>query len=526
MARKIEVQIVGDADSFHRAIGKATSSTSKFGSVLGGAFSVGAAAAGTALVGLGIAAKIGFDEFDQHQKAMAQTNAVLKSTGGAANVTAGHISNLANHMLNLTGIDDEVIQGGENVLLTFRNIRNEAGKGNDIFDQSTKAITDLSVAMGEDLHSAALQVGKALNDPVKGLTALKRVGVQFTDSQTAMIKKLVDSGHTMEAQKIILGELHKEFGGSAVAAGKTLGGQLDILKEKFKNAAGEVVAGLLPYVLKLANFALPLASKAIQIVADDIEHAIKWVADFASKFHILGGSSESASGRIHNAWKRVTDFFNQHVMPVIHDLQGIFRQAMANIAKVVQNHGDEVKRIFQRVGSAAKAISEIAIPILKVGLTKVLPKIVEAAIVVLDKLTFAFEEIVKAIKWIGQHTGPELKGAQKIFGPFADAIVSELSGAITVLDHLINDMKWIGDHMSIFGNLESAIGSLPGKIGGIIPGVGSVAGASAGGTPTDVTIRRPNPLMVNVFLDGKQIHTSVQNQDRVYRRQNGRSAFA
>jgi hypothetical protein len=76
---------------------------------------------------------------------------------------------------------------------------------------------------------AAIQLGKALNDPTQGVSALSRVGVSFTDVQKDMIKKLQESGDMMGAQRIILGELEKQFGGTAEAVGKTLPGALDRL---------------------------------------------------------------------------------------------------------------------------------------------------------------------------------------------------------------------------------------------------------------------------------------------------------
>ena len=47
-----------------------------------------------------------------------------------------------------SGIDDEVIKSGANMLLTFTNIRNEAGKGNDVFNQTLPILNDMSVALG------------------------------------------------------------------------------------------------------------------------------------------------------------------------------------------------------------------------------------------------------------------------------------------------------------------------------------------------------------------------------------------
>jgi len=206
---------------------------------------VGGAAA---LGGLVATLKIGVDEFMGAQKVLAQTGAVLKSTGGAANVTSKQITTMSESLMKLSGVDDEAIQSGQNLLLTFTKIRNETGKGNNIFDQATLAMTNLSVAMGKDLSSSAILVGKALNDPVKGVGALSRAGVQFTASQKDTIKALVDSGNVMGAQKMILKELETQFGGSAKAAGQTLPGQLNILKETFRNTAAELVTVFIPYL--------------------------------------------------------------------------------------------------------------------------------------------------------------------------------------------------------------------------------------------------------------------------------------
>jgi hypothetical protein len=163
---------------------------------------------------------------------------------------------MSESLMKLSGIDDEAIQSGQNLLLTFTKIRNETGKGNNIFDQATLAMTNLSVAMGKDLSSSAILVGKALNDPVKGVGALSRAGVQFTASQKDTIKSLVDSGNVIGAQKMILKELETQFGGSAEAAGKTLPGQLNILKETFRNLAADLIAGFIPAVSRGAEIFL------------------------------------------------------------------------------------------------------------------------------------------------------------------------------------------------------------------------------------------------------------------------------
>ena len=67
-----------------------------------------------------------------------------------------------------SGVDDEVIKSGENVLLTFTKIRNETGRGNDIFNQATKATLDLSVAMGKDMQSSGDPGGKGVERSDQG----------------------------------------------------------------------------------------------------------------------------------------------------------------------------------------------------------------------------------------------------------------------------------------------------------------------------------------------------------------------
>jgi phage-related minor tail protein len=222
MARqpKVEVALLADAGAmvrgFRQASGAAddfdgsTARVSKAVGIMDKAILGAAAAIGGGLV---LALKNGFTGLKENEQASAQTAAAIKSTGGAANVTTGQIEKLADGIEKKSGMDAHAIQSGQNLLLTFTKIKNEAGDGNDIFDQTTKVMADMATAMGTDPKSAAMQLGKALNDPVKGVSALGRAGVQFTKEQKEQIKTLVESGDTMGAQKMILKELETQFGG-------------------------------------------------------------------------------------------------------------------------------------------------------------------------------------------------------------------------------------------------------------------------------------------------------------------------
>jgi len=210
----------------------------KFGS-LGTMAAAGVAVAGAALVKFGVSSVKAFTESED---AIAQTNAVLKSTGGTAGVTADMVDKLSASLQNTTRFSDEQARSAQNMLLTFTNI------GKDVFPQATEAVADMATAMGTDLTQTSIQVGKALQDPVQGVTALQRVGVRLTEDQKKLVEQLVSTGDTVGAQKIILGELTKEFGGSAKAAGETFAGRLEILKNKFNDiqeVIGQKVVGAL-----------------------------------------------------------------------------------------------------------------------------------------------------------------------------------------------------------------------------------------------------------------------------------------
>lgn len=159
----------------------------------------------------------------------AQLAAVLKSTGGVAGQTQEQLNAMADGLQQVSTFAAGNITEMQSLLLTFTKIQG------DVFPKAQQAVLDMAQALGTDLKSQALQLGKALNDPIKGITALGRAGVQFSEEQKVMIKALVEAGDVAKAQEMILAELEVQFGGSARAASETLGGALTILKNNFND---------------------------------------------------------------------------------------------------------------------------------------------------------------------------------------------------------------------------------------------------------------------------------------------------
>jgi len=227
-------------------------------------------------------------------QAEAKLTAVLKATGYAAGFTTSQLKEQASELQKQTGIGDEVILSMQGILASFRNISGQT------FIDTTKAILDMSVVMqkaGQDsstIEQAAVQVGKAMNDPVKGLSALSRVGVTFTAQQKAQIQALQDSGNLMGAQKIILDELKNEFGGAAEGIDKNKKAY-DVFKCTLSDVQEEIgkaitrSTGLNNFFDKLTEKLVELINSGritlwVEQIAGGIDVAVKAVGKAVSAF--------------------------------------------------------------------------------------------------------------------------------------------------------------------------------------------------------------------------------------------------
>lgn len=253
-------------------------STGKTGGVFqtqfGSLMPIAAAAAGAAVIKFGVDSIKAFSESEQ---IMAQTEQRLKSTGGSANVTADDIVGLAGRLRDLSGVDDEVIQSSENLLLTFGNVRNEVGKGNDIFDRTTSAVLDYATAQNngaipstDQMTAATKLLGRALNDPEAAMGRLGRAGIFLSDQQKELIRSSVAVGDTLGAQKVILDAVEQKYNGAAAAAGDTFAGKLAIVQSKLGDVQEEIGGALVPVLEGLLDVLIALAP-AFSLVAKGLE---------------------------------------------------------------------------------------------------------------------------------------------------------------------------------------------------------------------------------------------------------------
>ncbi|PAP79615.1 hypothetical protein B1759_14945 [Rubrivirga sp. SAORIC476] len=228
MLGELKVRIGADLSSMRKAFREANGDVVRLGRQMQGVGKSMSAYVTAPIVALGA---LSVRAWDKQAKAIAAVENGIRSTGGVAGRTIEQLTAQASELqqTSLFG-DEEILTGVTQQMLTFGKV---AG---DQFDRAQVAVLDLSAKLGTDLQSSAIMVGKALNDPVRGITAMSRAGVQFSDSQKEVIKNLAETGRIAEAQNLILDELEVQYGGTAAAAARAGTGPL----KQFTNNVGDL----------------------------------------------------------------------------------------------------------------------------------------------------------------------------------------------------------------------------------------------------------------------------------------------
>jgi hypothetical protein len=263
---------------FHKGVSEVKGGTEKMRGAFEGVRKVAELVGGALAIGsAGEFFKEAVSRAREAQRTERVTAALIKSTGGVAHVTAAQIDDLAKSQSEKLGIDKETIAKGEQVLLTFTNVRNELGKGNDIYNRSITAAQNMSAVLGTDLVQSTRLVGKALQDPAHGMTMLRRAGIVFTDAQKKMIGGWVEHGKALTAQKYILDQLSHRFGGAAAAAADPMA-RFHVMWQNLEEQLGQKVLPILNTVVSWIGEYLPkgidLANKAIGTVIYWVRFAI------------------------------------------------------------------------------------------------------------------------------------------------------------------------------------------------------------------------------------------------------------
>jgi len=182
---------------------------------------------------------------------------------------------LAVEMQDLTKYSNEQVEAAQAILLSFTNITD------DVFPRTARVAADVAERMEMDLNSTLIQLAKALNDPIANLGALSRAGIQFSKDQKAVIAQLVGTNRLADAQRMILEELERQYGGSAAAARDTFGGSLAFVRNQFGELAefiGNRYAGSMRTAMEVTGRTVKILIGA-EVAADEYTAAAQRAAD-------------------------------------------------------------------------------------------------------------------------------------------------------------------------------------------------------------------------------------------------------
>jgi hypothetical protein len=453
-SRKLMIDVLADASKVTSEFGKIGKSSGtledkfkKLGKGL--ALGMGAAAAGVAVLGKGA-----IDAAVEAQKVQKGVEASIRSSGGAANVTAKEIDKFASAMQFKTGIDDEAIKTSQTLLLGFRGVKNESGKGNKIFNRASVAMLDLGKKMGST-DAAAKALGKALSDPVGGLKGLKGAGVALTDQQKEQVKAFVKSGDLLSAQKIVLDEVAKATGGYAEST--TTAG--DRAKLAFGEVQEKIGGALLPVAEKLSKWFVetlipavqsffkkhgPALRKSFQDIADKVRPVAEFLGENVPKaIKKLGNFIKNNTGEV-KVFVGVLGalavavalvsavLYILSLNPIVLIIVGIGVAVAALAAGLfyLYNKFQIVRDIVDTVGTVFKFVFGVIVAVVKTSF---------------ENIKLQFEILATVFGWLWEKTEGLRKGMvdifQGVFEGIKEALRSGYNGLIKIINPIIKKLR-------------------------------------------------------------------------------------
>jgi hypothetical protein len=492
--------------------------------------------AAAALGGLALAAKAGVQGVMEDDKALANLTSTLKSTGNAANITADGFFQYANELQAATGVGADQITQGAALLGTFKNIRNEVGKGNDIFNRTTVAAMDLSAKGFGSLESANKMLGKALNDPIAGITALSRAGVTFTDGQKKTIASLVKSGKTLEAQKIILREVESQVGGTSKAMGETTAGRIERGKRAFEELQKSLAKALLPAiemfaglltkvsgflqrnegVTKVAALAIGVLSTAILVLNGvmRIQNAIMLASPWAWIALAIAGvvtaviALEAKFGIFSKTFRGIWEFISPITGAALDGLKAAFG-AIRDVAGSLSTKVKAAWDVIQPVVNFMKPILSTAFNGLKTAFNLLYNPIdkVKTAISVISSVG---GPVIEALKAVGSAAFNGIKAAFNVLLAPVRLLASALERVKTAWEWIKQNIQGTG------GNPFAPGGQLAGAVRGrslaVMPA--NVASATAQSRGMVVNVQIDAGLVSTPDQVGQQIIEAIQRAQR------------
>lgn len=422
---------------------------------------------------LGNFAKEAFVAAQESKVANARIDQIAKQMGlfgKETDTVTKRLDEYSNTVMKQTGVDDESIKVIQAKLLTFKEIAKSADITGGAFDRATVAVLDLNAAnLGGG--NAAVALGKALNDPIKGITALNRSGVSFTAAERDKIKALTESGQILQAQRMILEAVETQVGGTA-AATVTGTALMSTAYGEVKESIGALFEGPVDGLAKsFAEKVLFPLSEGITKVKEIFE-----VDGMAGVLEYLNGLRTQLSEALLNS------------------LPGIIDAIVAFIPTLIQNSVTMITSLITAITNSLPAIIDGAILLFNgiiEALLQVLPQIIDA---VVKAIPVIIDAIVKALPLI-------IAGAIQLFLGVIDGLLRALPQIVTALVNAIPQIiKAITDSLPLI--IDGAVELFLGIIDGLLDALPQIIDAVIDAIPQIVdAILKAVPLFIEAGIE-------------------------
>jgi phage-related protein len=332
--------------------------------------------------------------------------------------------------------DAEVIKGTQAKLLTFKELAATADVTGGAFDRATAAAVDLAAAGFGSAESNAVQLGKALNDPVKGIAALNRSGITFTEVEKEKIKSLTESGQILEAQNLVLAAIESQVGGTAAATAN----YSDRVKLAFDNLKETVGASLAPAFETLAKALIPVVNDLGPVLANVFEKLAPVFVTVANVLPTVGKIIESLApilGLVFEAFAQIIDAALPVFIELLDELMPVIESLLPPVIDLVKALLPIIPALLQ-IALAFIPLIQTIIPILTSAIKFLTPIILFLANALSKTLKFAVDVVIgvmngiigviqTVLKWFGQIGTAIFESGRKIFNFFKGLLPSILN---------------------------------------------------------------------------------------------------
>jgi hypothetical protein len=377
-SRALTLKLLADISDFTKGLDQSQKQVTTMGdkiSKFGKAAGVALLAAGAAALAFGAKAIQAGEAAATSNARIDQINKSMGLFGESTDEVTASLVNYANQVARSTGVDQNQIKLTQAKLLTFKELAVTADQVGGNFERATLAAIDLGAAGFGTAETNAVQLGKALNDPIKGITALAKSGVTFTESEKARIKVLVESNKVTEAQNLILAAIETQVGGTAEATSNAT----DRIKVGLSQVTETIGLALLPAFEKVTAFlldsvfpafqayVLPIVKELAAFLQDNFSPLLQNVFIPIVKSLIQAWttvanavkSNERELRPLLNLFKTVFEFVKVYLAPLLVNVLGKALQAVAGVVSTLISLFSNLVGIINAAVNAIRAVASV-----------------------------------------------------------------------------------------------------------------------------------------------------------------------